>query len=30
VTAAEWAHGFPEQGWVNAAALALLDQAPRA
>lgn len=30
VTAAEWARGFPEQGWVNAAALALLDQAPRA
>ena len=30
VTAAEWAHGFPERGWVNSAALALLDQAPRA
>ena len=29
VTALEWAHGFPERGWVNAAALALLDQAPR-
>src|SRR5688500_6834811 len=30
VTAAEWAHGFPEPGWVNTSALALLDQAPRA
>ena len=28
-TAAEWGHGFPERGWVNTAALALLDQAPR-
>lgn len=25
VTAAEWARGFPEQGWVNADALPLLD-----
>jgi hypothetical protein len=30
VTAAEWGHGFPERGWVNTSALALLDQAPRA
>ena len=30
VTAAEWAHGFPERGWVNSAALALVDQARRA
>ena len=29
VTAAEWAHGFPERGWVNTSALALLEQAPR-
>jgi hypothetical protein len=29
VTAAEWAHGFPERGWVNQAALALLDQRRR-
>jgi hypothetical protein len=27
VTAAEWARGFPEQGWVNTAALRLLDSA---
>jgi hypothetical protein len=25
VTAAEWARGFPDQGWVNSAALRLLD-----
>jgi hypothetical protein len=25
VTAAEWARGFPDQGWVNGAALRLLD-----
>ena len=27
VTAAEWARGFPERGWVNAAALRLLGSA---
>ena len=27
VTAAEWGRGFPERGWVNTAALALLDEA---
>jgi len=27
VTAADWAHGFPEQGWVNTDALQLLGEA---
>jgi hypothetical protein len=25
VTASEWGHGFPDKGWVNTAALQLLD-----
>jgi hypothetical protein len=26
VTAADWARGFPDQGWVNGKALQLLDE----